>query len=89
MCYNYKYLVCQGLKWLAKSGGASSNMAATANGAPLLPAAPSILPKVEGNCPPYSHLFNKHGGWNKRGGGAKNAKSLNVEVGINVEGGKI
>jgi hypothetical protein len=29
------------------------------------------------------HLFNK------RGGGAKNAKSLNVEVGINVEGGKI
>ena len=31
----------------------------------------------------YSHLFNK------RGGVAKNAKSLNVEVGINVEGGKI
>ena len=29
----------------------------------------------------YSHLFNK------RGGGAKVAKSLNVEVGINVEGG--
>ena len=27
--------------------------------------------------------------FNKRGGGAKNAKSLNVEVGINVEGGKI
>ena len=24
----------------------------------------------------YSHLSNKHGGWNKRGGGAKNAKSL-------------
>ena len=37
----------------------------------------------------YSHLFNKCGGWNKRGGGAKNAKLLNVEVGINVEGGKI
>ena len=29
----------------------------------------------------YSHLFNK------RGGGAKVAESLNVEVGINVEGG--
>jgi hypothetical protein len=27
------------------------------------------------------------GGWNKRGGGTKVAKSLNVEVGINVEGG--
>ena len=26
------------------------------------------------------------GGWNKRGGGAKVAKSINVEVGINVEG---
>ena len=34
----------------------------------------------------YSHLFKKRGGWNKRGGGAKIAKSLNVEVGINVEG---
>ena len=33
----------------------------------------------------YSHLSNKRGGWKKRGGGAKNAKSLNVEVGINVE----
>ena len=30
----------------------------------------------------YSHLFNKRGGWNKRGGGAKVAKSLNVEGGI-------
>ena len=29
----------------------------------------------------YSHLFNN------RGGGAKVAKSINVEVGINVEGG--
>ena len=35
----------------------------------------------------YSHLFNKRGGWNKRGGDAKNAKPLNVEVAINVEGG--
>ena len=35
----------------------------------------------------YSHLFNKHGGWNKRVGGAKVAKSLNVEAEINVEGG--
>ena len=35
----------------------------------------------------YSHLFNKRGAWNKCGGGAKVAKSLNVEVGINVEGG--
>ena len=34
--------------------------------------------------PIYSHLFNKRGGWNKRGGGAKVAKSLNVELGINV-----
>ena len=29
----------------------------------------------------YSHLFNK------RGGGAKVAKSLNMELGINEEGG--
>ena len=36
---------------------------------------------------PYSHLYNKRGGWNKGRGGAKVAKSLNVEVGINVEGG--
>ena len=35
----------------------------------------------------YSHLCNKHGGWNKRGGDAKFAKLLNMEVGINVEGG--
>ena len=34
----------------------------------------------------YSHLFNKRGAWNKRGGGAKVAKSLNVEAGIKVEG---
>ena len=31
--------------------------------------------------------INKRGGWNKCGGGAKFAKSLNVEVGINVKGG--
>ena len=37
--------------------------------------------------PKYSHLFNKRGAWNKRGGGAKVPKSLNVEVGINMEGG--
>ena len=44
----------------------------------------------------YSHLHNhggwkfqisKCGGWNNRGGDAKVAKSINVEVGINVEGG--
>ena len=35
----------------------------------------------------YFHLFNKRGGWNKHGGGAKVAKSQNMEVGINVEGG--
>ena len=36
----------------------------------------------------YSHLSNNRGGWNKCGGSAKIAKSINVEVGINVEGGK-
>ena len=34
----------------------------------------------------YSHLSNNRGGWNKRGGGAKVAKSINLEVRINVEG---
>ena len=29
-----------------------------------------------------THLSNSQGGWNKRGGGAKVAKSINVEVGI-------
>ena len=38
-------------------------------------------------CQTYSHLFNKRGAWNKRGGGAKVAKLLNVELGINVEDG--
>ena len=32
-----------------------------------------------------SHLSNKRGGWNKHGGEAKIAKSLNVEAGIRVE----
>ena len=36
----------------------------------------------------YSHLSNKRRAWNKRGGGTKNAKSLNMELGINVETGK-
>ena len=35
----------------------------------------------------YSHLSNSRGGWNKRGRGTKVAKSINLEVGINVEGG--
>ena len=30
----------------------------------------------------YSYLSNNRGGWNKRGGGAKVAKSLNLEGGI-------
>ena len=30
----------------------------------------------------YSHLSNKRGGCNKPGGGAKDAKSISVEVGI-------
>ena len=34
----------------------------------------------------YSHISNSRGGWNKRGGGAKVAKSINMEVGINGEG---
>ena len=33
----------------------------------------------------YSHVSNKRGGWNKRGGGAKVAKSINVEGGIFLE----
>ena len=36
----------------------------------------------------YSHLSNNRGGWNKRGGEAKIAKSLNMGAGINVEVGK-
>ena len=35
----------------------------------------------------YSHLSNNHGGWNKRKGGVKVAKSINMEVEINVAGG--
>ena len=47
----------------------------------------------------YFHFSNKRGGWNKRGGGAKFAKSLKVEIlwkklvhksnKRGVEGGKI
>ena len=33
----------------------------------------------------FHNLSNKRGTWNKRGGGAKKAKSLNVELGINEE----
>ena len=33
----------------------------------------------------YSHLSNSRGDWNKRGGSAKVAKSINVKFGINVE----
>ena len=36
----------------------------------------------------YSHLSNSRGGWNKRGGGVKVAKSITMEIGKNVEGGK-
>ena len=35
----------------------------------------------------YSHLSNNSAGQNKRGGGVKVAKSINVELVINVEGG--
>ena len=35
----------------------------------------------------YSHPSNNRGGWSKRRGGAKVAKSVNVEVGINEEDG--
>ena len=35
----------------------------------------------------YSHLSNNRGGWNKSEGGTKVAKPINVEVGINMEGG--
>ena len=34
-----------------------------------------------------SYLSNNRGGWNKHGGGTKVAKSINVEVRINMEGG--
>ena len=42
---------------------------------------------LAGLCCKYSHLSNSRGDWNKHGGGAKVAKSINVEVGINMEGG--
>ena len=46
-----------------------------------------FLPVSLENIRPYSHLSNNRGVWNKRGGSAKVAKSINVEVGTNVEGG--
>ena len=42
----------------------------------------SVLAVGSGEQNKYSHLSNKRGGWNKPGGGAKNAKSPNVEGGI-------
>ena len=42
---------------------------------------------LAGLCCKYSHLSNSRGDWNKHGGGAKVAKSINVEVGITVEVG--
>ena len=45
----------------------------------------SEIPSSGGAAPTlYSYLSNKRGGWNKRGGGAKNAKSLNVEGVIDI-----
>ena len=41
------------------------------------------MDKIYASC----HLFNKRGGLNKHGVGANVTKSLNMEVGINVEGG--
>ena len=35
----------------------------------------------------YSHPSNKREGWNKRRGGAKVVKSINVEVGIHIKSG--
>ena len=35
----------------------------------------------------YSHLFNKRGGWNKRGGGAKVVKCVEWIFGRNFFGG--
>ena len=32
-------------------------------------------------------FLNSQRGWNERGGGAKVAKFINMEVGINVDGG--
>ena len=44
---------------------------------------------LAGLCCKYSHLSNSLGSWNKRGRDAKVAKSINVEVGINMEGGNM
>ena len=45
-----------------------------------------LLSYLSSSLATYSHLSNNREGWNKRGGGAKAAKSINIEVGINVEG---
>ena len=37
--------------------------------------------------PAHLLISNSRGGWNKREEGAKVAKSINSQVGINVEGG--
>ena len=36
----------------------------------------------------YSNLTKNRGDWNKHGGEVKIAKPLNVEAGINMEGGR-
>ena len=46
-----------------------------------------LLSYLSSSLATYSHLSNNREGWNKRGGGAKAAKSINVEIGIHVEGG--
>ena len=45
------------------------------------------MPVGVGCCHLSCILSKKRVGWNERRGGAKFAKSINVEVGINVEGG--
>ena len=35
----------------------------------------------------YFHLYNKREGWNKHGRLVKSCKSMNIETGINVDGG--
>ena len=65
------------MKGGAKMRGSSRNEITKfveAGATSLLPFSLLILPP-----PMYSHLSNKRGGWNKRGGVAKNRKSLNVE----------
>ena len=48
----------------------------------------SILQRLPHNgAKAYTLISLYNGGWNKSGGGAKVAKSLKAQVGINVEGG--